>query len=137
GVITENGKVIGVKTKSGEDILCKALVLSSGTFLNGLMHTGLTKTIGGRFGEQPALGITESLANQGFEYGRLKTGTPPRLKKDSINWEVLEEQPGDENPEPFSYQTEISKFPFLPQVSCHITYTDQVVHKILEKGFAA
>jgi len=101
------------------------------------MHTGLNKTSGGRFGEQPALGITESLASLGFEYGRLKTGTPPRLKKDSINWSILEEQPGDENPQPFSHQTDKSKFPFLLQVSCHITYTDPSVHKILEKGFAA
>lgn len=135
-VLTENGKVIGIKNADGEVISCKALVLSSGTFLNGLMHTGLTKTIGGRFGEQPATGITESLANLGFEYGRLKTGTPPRLRKNSINWGILEEQPGDENPQPFSHQTDISKFPFLPQVSCHITYTDRTVHKILEKGFA-
>ena len=135
-VITENGKVAGIKAKSGEEIFCKALILSSGTFLNGLMHTGLNKTSGGRFGEQPALGITESLAKLGFEYGRLKTGTPPRLKKDSINWAILEEQPGDENPQPFSHQTELSQFPFLPQVSCHITYTDPAVHKILEKGFA-
>lgn len=137
GLIAEKGRVVGVKTKSGEDIFCKALILSSGTFLNGLMHTGLTKTVGGRFGEQPSVGITESLSVLGFEYGRLKTGTPPRLKKDSINWSALEEQPGDENPQPFSHQTDISKFPFLPQISCHITYTDQVVHKILEKGFAA
>lgn len=135
-VITENGKVTGVKTQSGTEIYCKALILSSGTFLNGLMHTGLNKTSGGRFGEQPALGITESLAKLGFEHGRLKTGTPPRLKKNSINWEILEEQPGDENPQPFSHQTKISQFPFLPQVSCHITYTDPAVHKILEKGFA-
>ena len=135
-IITENGKVAGIKTKSGEEIFCKALILSSGTFLNGLMHTGLNRTSGGRFGEQPALGITESLAKLGFEYGRLKTGTPPRLKKDSINWAILEEQPGDENPQPFSHQTELSQFPFLPQVSCHITYTDPAVHKILEKGFA-
>ena len=135
-VLTENGKVIGIKNADGEVIGCKALVLSSGTFLNGLMHTGLTKTIGGRFGEQPATGITESLATLGFEYGRLKTGTPPRLRKNSINWSILEEQPGDENPQPFSHQTDVSKFPFLPQVSCHITYTDKTVHKILEKGFA-
>ena len=135
-ILTENRKVIGIKNADGEVINCKALVLSSGTFLNGLMHTGLTKTIGGRFGEQPATGITESLANLGFEYGRLKTGTPPRLRKDSINWGILEEQPGDENPQPFSHHTDISKFPFLPQVSCHITYTDKTVHKILEKGFA-
>ena len=135
-VIAKNEKVAGIKTQSGEELFCKALILSSGTFLNGLMHTGLNKTSGGRFGEQPALGITESLAKLGFEYGRLKTGTPPRLKKDSINWAILEEQPGDENPQPFSHQTDLSQFPFLPQVSCHITYTDPVVHKILEKGFA-
>ncbi|HCY75372.1 MAG TPA: tRNA uridine-5-carboxymethylaminomethyl(34) synthesis enzyme MnmG [Ignavibacteriales bacterium] len=135
-VLVENGKVVGIKAQSGEELFCEALILSSGTFLNGLMHTGLNKTSGGRFGEQPALGITESLAKLGFEYGRLKTGTPPRLKKDSINWAILEEQPGDENPQPFSHQTDLSQFPFLPQVSCHITYTDPTVHKILEKGFA-
>ena len=135
-VLAENGKVVGIRTKSGEEIRCKALILSAGTFLNGLMHTGLNKTSGGRFGEQPATGITGSLAKLGFEYGRLKTGTPPRLKKKSINWSVLEEQPGDKNPQPFSHQTDLFKFPFLPQVSCYITYTDQTVHKILEKGFA-
>jgi tRNA uridine 5-carboxymethylaminomethyl modification enzyme len=134
-VISENKKVKGIITTDGEQILCSALVLSSGTFLNGLMYTGLNTTIGGRFGEQRAVGITESLAKLGFEYGRLKTGTPPRLKKDSINWDVLEEQPGDENPIPFSYQTDKSKFPFLPQLSCYITYTNETVHKILEKGF--
>lgn len=136
-VLVENNKVSGVKTANGNTIGCTALILSSGTFLNGLMHTGLNKTKGGRFGEQPALGITESLAKIGFEYGRLKTGTPPRLKKDTINWDILEEQPGDEKPQPFSHQTDLTQFPFLPQVSCHITYTDPVVHKILEKGFAA
>jgi tRNA uridine 5-carboxymethylaminomethyl modification enzyme len=135
-VVTENGKISGIKLSDGVEISCKALVLSSGTFLNGLMHTGLNQIKGGRFGEQPATGITESLAKLGFEHGRLKTGTPPRLRKDSINWSILEEQPGDENPQPFSHQTDLSKFPFLPQVSCHITYTDKIVHKILEKGFA-
>jgi tRNA uridine 5-carboxymethylaminomethyl modification enzyme len=135
-VLTENKKVIGIKTASGEEIFFKALVLSAGTFLNGLMHTGLNKTVGGRFGEQAATGVTESLARLGFEHGKLKTGTPPRLKKDSINWGILEEQPGDENPQPFSHQTDLSQFPDLPQVSCHITYTDKEVHKILEKGFA-
>ena len=134
-VIAEKGRVVGVKNADGEVISCKAVVLSSGTFLNGLMHTGLNATKGGRFGEQPATGITESLVNLGFEFGRLKTGTPPRLKKDSINWSVLEEQPGDLEPQPFSHRTDLSKFPFLPQVSCHITYTDRDVHKVLEKGF--
>jgi tRNA uridine 5-carboxymethylaminomethyl modification enzyme len=134
-IIIENKKITGVKTSEGDFISCSAVVLSSGTFLNGLMHTGLNTTIGGRFGEQPGLGITQSLANVGFEYGRLKTGTPPRLVKDSINWDILEEQPGDENPEPFSHQTDKALFPFLPQLSCYITHTDETVHKILEKGF--
>ncbi len=135
-VVAERGKISGIKLADGREIGCAALILSSGTFLNGLMHTGLTKTVGGRFGEQPAIGITESLERLGFESGRLKTGTPPRLKKESINWNILEEQPGDENPQPFSHQTDKNAFPFLPQVSCYITYTDQNVHKTLEKGFA-
>ena len=134
-ILSEDGKIKGVKTGDGEEVLCKALVLSSGTFLNGLMHTGLTSTNGGRFGEKPATGITESLLKLGFESGRLKTGTPPRLKKDSINWDILEVQPGDKKPQPFSHFTDKSKFPELPQVVCHITYTDPEVHKILEKGF--
>ncbi|GMR24812.1 MAG: tRNA uridine-5-carboxymethylaminomethyl(34) synthesis enzyme MnmG [Ignavibacteria bacterium] len=134
-IITENGEVKGIKTASGKDIFGKAVILSSGTFLNALMHTGLESTTGGRYGEAPSTGITESLVKQGFEKGRLKTGTPPRLAKDSINWNVLEVQPGDENPQPFSYQTDINEFPFLPQLDCHITYTDPTVHKTLEKGF--
>lgn len=135
-ILIDNGAIRGVRTAHGEEIDAKAVVLSSGTFLNGLMHTGLTATPGGRFGEQPATGITESLIRAGFETGRLKTGTPPRLHKDSINWDVLEVQPGDEKPQPFSHRTDKSLFPFLPQVSCHMTYTDDAVHKILEKGFS-
>jgi tRNA uridine 5-carboxymethylaminomethyl modification enzyme len=135
GILSEDGNVKGVLTGNGDEVFCKALVLSSGTFLNGLMHTGLTSTSGGRFGEKPATGITESLIKLGFESGRLKTGTPPRLKKDSINFDILEVQPGDENPQRFSHFTDRSKFPELPQVPCHITYTDPEVHKILEKGF--
>ncbi|WP_407931210.1 tRNA uridine-5-carboxymethylaminomethyl(34) synthesis enzyme MnmG [Ignavibacterium album] len=135
-VIVEGKKIVGVRTASGKEFGCNALILSSGTFLNGLMHTGLKSIKGGRFGEQPAVGITESLTKIGFEAGRLKTGTPPRLRKNSINWDILEEQPGDENPKPFSHFTDENKFPFLPQLSCYITYTDQSVHKALEKGFA-
>ncbi len=134
-IIAEDGEVKGVRTNNGEEIFCKALVLSSGTFLNGLMHTGLTSTSGGRFGEKPATGLTESLLKLGFESGRLKTGTPPRLKKDSINFEILEVQPGDEDPQPFSFSTDKSNFPLLPQLPCHITYTDKEVHEILGKGF--
>lgn len=134
--IVSDGKIIeGIITVKGGEYGCKALILSSGTFLNGLMHTGLNSVSGGRFGEQPSTGVTESLINYGFETGRLKTGTPPRILKDSINWDILDQQPGDENPQPFSHFTDKSKFPFLPQVSCHITYTHTGVHKVLEKGF--
>lgn len=132
----ENGNVIGVLSDKGVFIPGKAVILCSGTFLNGLMHTGLKATSGGRFGEKPALGITESLLQKGFESSRLKTGTPPRLHKDSINWSVLQEQPGDEIPQPFSYRTDKDLFPFQPQISCSITYTDLNVHKILETGFS-
>jgi tRNA uridine 5-carboxymethylaminomethyl modification enzyme len=134
-IIIENKKVEGVKTAKGVEINCKAVIVSSGTFLNGLMHTGLTSTKGGRYGEQPSTGLTEKLSLLGFKFDRLKTGTPPRLLKDSINFDILEEQPGDETPEPFSMRTDKANFPFLPQVSCHITYTDEEVHKILETGF--
>lgn len=134
-ILVENKKVSAVVTSENQQINCKAVIICSGTFLNGLMHTGLKAVSGGRFGEMPATGLTECLLQLGFESGRLKTGTPPRLDKNSINWEVLEPQPGDENPQPFSFRTDISKFPFLQQVNCHITYTDASVHKILEKGF--
>lgn len=133
--IEEDRKIVGVRTLKGNEISCKALIVCSGTFLNGLMHTGLNATKGGRFGEQPAIGLTESLIKMGFEAGRLKTGTPPRLKLESINYKILEEQSGDENPKPFSRRTDKSKFPFLPQVSCWLTKTDSTVHQILEKGF--
>lgn len=134
-VVVEENKIIGCTLTSGEEIKCKALIVSSGTFLNGLMHTGTSAIAGGRFGEKPSTGLTESILKLGFESGRLKTGTPPRLHRDSINWDILEVQPGDENPQPFSYKTDKSNFPFLPQISCHITYTDENVHKVLEKGF--
>lgn len=135
-IVVENNSIKGVSSKEGEFFGAKAVILCSGTFLNGLMHTGKNQFTGGRFGESPSTGITESLVKAGFEAGRLKTGTPPRLKKDSINWEILEEQPGDEKPKPYSFRTDIKKFPFLPQLSCYLTKTSLEVHKILEKGFA-
>ncbi|MFA7420883.1 MAG: tRNA uridine-5-carboxymethylaminomethyl(34) synthesis enzyme MnmG [Melioribacteraceae bacterium] len=134
--IKEGKKIVGVRTLHGEEIKCKALVVCSGTFLNGLMHTGMTSTKGGRFGEQPAVGLTDAFIKMGFEAGRLKTGTPPRLHKDSINWKILDEQPGDVPPLSFSLRTPKDQFPYQQQVSCYITYTDLSVHKILEKGFA-
>jgi len=134
-ILIESGVVKGIRTGSGEVILSKAVILSAGTFMNAIMHTGLKGTSGGRYGEKPSTGITEGLINQGFISERLKTGTPPRLKKSSINFSILEEQPGDKYPQPFSHFTNLNDFPALPQVSCHITYTDEQVHKILEKGF--
>lgn len=134
-VFVENKKAVGVKTLKGIEIKCKAVIVSAGTFLNGKMHTGFNSTIGGRFGENASTGLTENLNSLGFKSDRLKTGTPPRILASSINFEILEEQPGDENPEPFSMRTDRETFPTLPQVSCHITYTDEKVHKILEKGF--
>lgn len=134
-IYTEGKSVKGVKTLKGDEILCDALIVCSGTFLNGLMYTGISSIKGGRYGEPAAVGLTESLTNLGFVAGRLKTGTPARLKKNSINWDILDEQPGDEKPEAFSLRTPGSEFPYLPQVSCFITYTNEVVHKILEKGF--
>lgn len=133
--IAENKQIVGVKLTSGDEIRCRAVILTTGTFLSGLMYTGLESTAGGRFGEAPSLGLTESIAAMGFEYGKLKTGTPPRLDSASIDFSILPEQPGDDKPEPFSIFTNKSKFPFLPQVSCHITYTNEEVHKVLEKGF--
>ena len=134
-VVVENNKIIGAKTLKGKEIKCKAIVVCSGTFLNGLMYTGFKATKGGRFGEQPAVGLTESLVKLGFESGRLKTGTPPRLDKNTINFDILDEQKGDENPEPFSLRTDKSQFPFLPQLSCFLTHTNEEVHAILETGF--
>lgn len=134
-ILIENSNVSGVKTSSGGEIYSRAVILSSGTFMNAIMHTGLNSTSGGRFGEKSSNGITGSLEKIGFNSARLKTGTPPRLLKSSINFSSLEEQPGDEQPQPFSHYTNLSQFPALPQVSCHITSTDIKVHKILEKGF--
>lgn len=135
-ILAENGKVTGVNCPLKGFISGRTVILSAGTFLNGLMHTGMTSTSGGRYGEEPASGITESLQKLGIVSGRLKTGTPPRLRKSSINWSILEEQKGDEEPQPFSFRTPLNEFPYLPQIGCHITSTNLEVHKVLQKGFS-
>lgn len=135
-VVEQDLKVIGVKTLSGKEIGCKALIVCSGTFLNSKMHTGLTSEKGGRFGEKSVDGLTESITKLGFETGRLKTGTPPRLIKASLNLDMMEEQPGDEIPQPFSLRTPADDFPYHPQVSCYLTHTNEETHKLLQKGFA-
>ncbi len=132
---TEKNVIQSVLTQSGEELITKCVILCSGTFMNGVMHTGLSSNKGGRYKEESSIGITERLKEVGFIAGRLKTGTPPRLLKNSIDFIRLEEQTGDFNPQPFSYFTDVNRFPILPQRSCHVTYTNHEVHKILEKGF--
>ena len=144
GYNTESKKIVGITTSSGHKIECKAVIISSGTFLNAVMHTGHEQSEGGRFGEQSAKGLSNFLLKQGFITGRLKTGTPPRISMDSIDFSQTEAQPGDFNPEPFSVFTTNTPpftkggqggFPKLPQISCYLTYTNDKTHDILRKGF--
>ncbi len=132
-LLVENGEVIGVKTSLGIEIYAKAVVLTNGTFLNGIIHIGEKKFGGGRIGEKGATGITEQLIQLGFEAGRMKTGTPPRVDGRSLNYEVMEEQKGDEKPSKFSYLDTTSAL--TEQRSCYITYTNQAVHDMLKTGF--
>jgi tRNA uridine 5-carboxymethylaminomethyl modification enzyme len=132
GLITEGGKIKGVRTSIGVDIIGKSVVVTSGTFLNGLIHLGEKQFGGGRAGERAAIGITESLVALGFEAGRMKTGTPPRVDGRSLDYSKMEEQFGDDNPDKFSYgKTEALK----TQLSCHITYTNGLTHELLRTGF--
>lgn len=130
-------KITGIKTELGNEIKCKCVIITSGTFLNAIMHTGREQTSGGRFGEKSATGLSECLMKLGFETGRLKTGTPPRLHMDSIDFSKTEIQPGDINPVPFSHKTpfEPGKFPVQEQVNCHLTHTNENTHNILRTGF--
>lgn len=133
GLIVESGKIKGIKTGLGFDIYARAVVLTNGTFLNGLIHVGEKQMGGGRMGEKAAFGITEDLVNLGFESGRMKTGTPPRIDGRSLDYSKMTEQPGDENPGKFSFSHETS--PLQIQKSCYITYTNDQVHDILRTGF--
>lgn len=129
-----DGKISGVIISGGEKIDCRAVIITSGTFLNAIMHTGHNQSEGGRFGEQSAKGLSNYLINQRFTTGRLKTGTPPRLQLDTIDFSVCSEQPGDIDPKPFSVFSSGS-FPKLGQVSCYLTYTNNATHEILKTGF--
>jgi tRNA uridine 5-carboxymethylaminomethyl modification enzyme len=131
-LIIENEKVVGVRTSIGVEIKSKSVVLTNGTFLNGLIHIGEKKFGGGRTGEKAATGITEQLTSIGFEAGRMKTGTPPRVDGRSLNYSLMEEQWGDENPGRFSY-TDVA----IPKEKrcCWITYTNTNVHETLKEGF--
>jgi len=131
-LIIKNNTVVGVKTALGVEIMGKAVVLTNGTFLNGLIHIGEKKFGGGRTGEKAATGITEQLTQFGFEAGRMKTGTPPRVDGRSLNYSLMEEQWGDENPGRFSY-TNVERP--SDQRCCWITYTNANVHETLKEGF--
>lgn len=133
GLLTEGNKVVGIKTSIGLNIYGSSVVLTNGTFLNGLIHLGEKQFGGGRAGEKAATGITEDLIALGFEAGRMKTGTPPRVDGRSLDYSKMEEQPGDENPGKFSYSRETVALPH--QRSCYITYTNLNTHDLLKEGF--
>jgi len=133
GLLIKHGTVVGVKTSLGIEIESKAVVLTNGTFLNGIIHIGEKKLGGGRISENASSGITEQLIELGFESGRMKTGTPPRLDGRSIDYSIVEEQLGDENPGTFSFDPKI--LPLKKQLSCHITYTNLKTHEVLKGGF--
>ena len=132
GIVVENGRCVGVRTGLGMVVRAKAVVLTNGTFLNGLLHIGEKQFGGGRAGERASVGITEQLETLGFESGRMKTGTPPRVDGRSLDYSKMTKQPGDENPGRFSY---LAHHPITRQVPCHITYTSPVVHDLLREGF--
>lgn len=133
GLIIQNGQVKGVKTSLGIEIKAKTVVLTNGTFLNGLIHIGEKQFGGGRAGESASYGITEDLVAAGFTAGRMKTGTPPRVDGRSLDYTKMVEQPGDVNPDKFSY-LDITK-PLTEQRSCYMTYTSNEVHDLLREGF--
>ena len=133
GLVLDAGKVAGVKTSLGVTIRAKTVVLTNGTFLNGLIHIGDKNFGGGRAGEKAATGITEQLIELGFESGRMKTGTPPRVDGRSLDFSKMIEQPGDVIPEKFSY-TDLTN-PLTAQRSCHMSYTNTEVHNLLREGF--
>lgn len=131
-IIVRGGKATGVRTELGADYTSAAVVFTPGTFLNGLMFTGRESSRGGRFGEKPAEKISDKLALEGLEMNRLKTGTPPRIRKSSIDYSIIEPHPGDEHPEPFSFRSKTVKNLCL----CYATATNEQTHDELRTGFA-
>lgn len=132
-LVVQRGQLTGVRLADGREVACAAVVITTGTFLNGLIHIGTKTTPAGRVGEAPSTGLSRSFAELGFALGRLKTGTPPRLDGRTINWEILEEQPGDSPPEPFSMLTAQID---VPQISCHITRTTPATHAVIRDNLA-
>jgi tRNA uridine 5-carboxymethylaminomethyl modification enzyme len=132
GLIIQGGRVLGIRTSLGVDVYGDAVVLTNGTFLNGLIHLGEKQFGGGRVGEKASTGITEDLVNHGFEAGRMKTGTPPRVDGRSLDYSKMEIQDGDTNPSKFSFT---NTKPLSTQRACHITYTNTLTHELLRTGF--
>ena len=132
-LMVEGARVTGVATADGRRFLAGAVVLTTGTFLRGLIHIGDTRIPAGRIGEAPALGLSDRLYGLGLRMGRLKTGTPPRLDGKTIDWARLQEQPGDVPPVPFSFLTDAIA---TPQIACHITYTTEETHRIIEANLS-
>ena len=132
-LLFDGDTITGVVTSTGVKVHSKTVVLTNGTFLNGLIHIGEQNFGGGRAGESPAIGLTAVLQSKGFESGRMKTGTPPRVDGRSLDFSKMEEQPGDENPDKFSYSA--STTPLTKQRPCHITHTSEEVHDTLRSGF--
>lgn len=130
-IIIENNQVLGVLTDSRKKIRCNHVILTTGTFLKGLMHIGETQIEAGRVGEKASVGLSDTLYKSGLRMDRLKTGTPPRLDGNTINWSILQEQPGDTPPTPFSYLTEKV---LTPQISCYITHTTPETHAIIQRN---
>ena len=133
GIVTERDRIVGVRTSLGLVVKAKSVVLTNGTFLNGLIHIGEKQLGGGRAGEKASTGITKDLVDLGFDSGRMKTGTPPRVDGRSLDFSKMIVQPGDENPQKFSYSDATQ--PLKLQRDCHMSYTSEKVHEFLKEGF--
>ncbi len=127
-ILNDSREICGLRTLDGRELACRAVVLTTGTFLRGLIHRGEERIPAGRVGEQPTIGLAETLEKFELPLGRLKTGTPARLDGRTINWSILEQQPGDDPPQPFSFMTDKIT---VPQIPCHMTYTTQATHDII------
>ncbi len=130
-LIVENGEAVGVVTQSGESYYGKTIVVTTGTFMRGLIHVGSVNFPGGRGGDPPSIGFSDSLREHGIEMIRFKTGTPPRLRRSSVDFSICEEQKGDERPEPFSYRRTA---PVANHISCYLTYTNEKTHDVIRKN---
>ena len=130
-VVVEGDRVVGIELEGGERYGCRALVVTTGTFLNGLIHVGQEQHAAGRVGESASLLLGESLKQLGLVWGRLKTGTPPRLDRRSIDFSRFEEEPGDRPPVPFSFMTGAVE---RPQICCHVVHTNEAVHELVRRN---